>query len=210
MFNATSKQCEKCPNGTTWNSVSSSCSSASTSQPTAEANITCLASQVYNLATKKCEDISSTGQIGMCPPETPFWDPATMVCDKCESTNPYWNATIRKCTACPPKTTWDAASSTCKSTAIKCPPGQTLNSTTEKCEQIKCTPDSGKPIYNAQTYQCESCPQGTTFNNKTLICESNSPLRTNVSVCPRDTPYWNNLRMICEACPNGQSWNSNT
>lgn len=77
----------------------------------------------------------------------------------------------------------------CKSTLKQCPAGQTLNLTTNNCETVKCSDST--PIYNYATRKCEACPDGTKFNNKTSICESLFPQRTNASACSPETPYWN-------------------
>jgi hypothetical protein len=44
------------------------------------------------------------------------------------------------------------------------------------------------------------------FNYKTGICEKDE-MKGVASVCPKDAPYWNNLKLVCEACKAGESYN---
>lgn len=72
------------------------------------------------------------------------------------------------------------------------------------------------PIYNAQTLQCEGCPQGTFWvvSNKSCVKECASGQvydeisgvchgqgNSNTGVCDPLKPIWNSDTMSCELCP---------
>lgn len=110
---------------------------------------TCGSEEVYNTATGQCEDIGASGQVGMCPPDKPTWNPNTLACEKCNLTQPYWNSTSKKCESCPNNTEWDYITENCLSNVTKCPKGKQLNNKTNQCEAIKCPTDA--PVLNLDT-----------------------------------------------------------
>ena len=96
----------------------------------------------------------------------------------CPISQPYPNEDFTQCTNCEDVT------------AI-------YNLETRKCEQCPI----GK-IFNYQSRTCDynvTCPSGTQFNEKTVMCEKLQP-SINDSMCPPEKPIWNPLVYGCFKC----------
>lgn len=93
----------------------------------------------------QCQDQKQTGNVGVCPPDTPFWNDKTLNCQNCPLETPFWNLSSQKCQACPNNSAYDSATKTCKSN-VTCAAGTVYNSKTNKCESTQCPQDH--PIYN--------------------------------------------------------------
>jgi ribosomal protein L37E len=107
------------------------------------------------------------GKVGLCPPDTPFWNEKTLFCERCAQTSPLWDPLTKTCSACLPNTVYDSALNQCKSN-VQCPGGSLYSATSKKCELVKCTPNT--PVFNAQKNVCETCPEDYIFNFSTNIC----------------------------------------
>lgn len=216
FYNETSKKCEACTATSTWNFATKTCIEKShncsstqywntTIQKCEEAK-TCNANEVYNKQTGKCQTEQKSGQVGVCPPATPFWNDQNLDCEKCPLATPSWNEATKKCEACPSNSAFDVATQKCQNN-ITCQNGTVFNSSTKKCESISCPSD--KPLFDAQKGSCEPCPSGTIYNVQAKACQAPT-IEGKSSVCPADKPYWDAQRLACMQCPSSQSLNQTT
>lgn len=216
FFNETTKKCEPCPVNTTWNYLSKVCVGQThncasnqfwnTTSQQCDTITSCGSNEVFNKVTGKCEALQQSGQIGVCPPSTPYWNEQNLYCEKCPLATPTWNESLKKCEACPANSVFDVVTQTCKLN-VTCPSGTIYNSTTGKCGNVSCPSD--KPAFNAAKGECEACPTGTTYNFEAKVCQAINQ-EGKSSVCPKETPYWDSQRLSCVPCPSGQTLNPTT
>lgn len=85
IFDSVTKQCRKCPEATTYNSVNQSC------------DCECKAPKEINTTTQKCE----------CPGGKIYVNKECI----CPESKPLWNG--KKCVVCPPNTTFEPKDQQC-------------------------------------------------------------------------------------------------
>jgi hypothetical protein len=163
FFNSSSGLCEVCPAHTLWNSAVGTCqglisfNNCGTSQYwdpyllKCTAYPTCTAVQTFNNLTKRCENVPSVGNVGLCPPNVPHWNPVTLTCERCHASTPLFNDTRKACQPCPANTTYDSATNTCN-VNVTCASGQVYNLSSHACEKIVCP--TVLPVYNAAAGAC--------------------------------------------------------
>ena len=218
-FDPATGSCKNCPPGTHWSTVVTTCvTTASLTNCAANQYWDsalkhcipyphCSVNQIFNNLTKQCQSVPQVGNVGSCPPSTPYWNTVSLTCQRCPIATPLYNSTNGSCSACPSNTKYDVTTNTCVSTIINCPSGTIFNSTVNTCQPVACPQST--PIYNRFKKACEACPAGTIYNFVVKVCESPAQYGL-VSVCPPSTPYWNPVNLGCEACPFGQVLNPST
>ena len=98
---------------------------------------------------------------------------------------------VKECPLATPFPDENNVCSVCKDTSL------IFNLETKKCEECPI----GK-IFNYGTRTCDfniTCPAGTKFNEKTVLCEVIAP-SINSSFCPPDAPIWNDQVKGCFQC----------
>lgn len=134
-FDPTTGSCAVCPAGTQWSTVVTTCVTqaslancastqywdATLSQCVAYPH--CTVNQIFNNVTKLCENVPQVGNIGSCPPATPYWNPTSLSCQRCPLATPLYNSSTGTCSACPSQSTYDVTTNTCVSSIVTCPSG---------------------------------------------------------------------------------------
>lgn len=102
----------------------------------------------------------------------------------CPISQPFPSADFTSCTNCDDTNLiFNLETRTC----IQCPIGKIFNYATRTCD------------FNV------TCPAGTKFNEKTVICEKVRP-SINDSLCPPETPIWNPEVLGCFKCESEQPY----
>lgn len=186
-YNYTTKKCDKnslnCSAGYFFNATSQKCEL-----------IVCPQGQLYDPLTNGCLD-ANNNTVSMCPPQRPFWNSTSIRCQACPASAPVYNKVFNRCEKCASNQAYNETLGQCQD---RCPAGEHWDASTSSCLHDPCTGQDS--FYHPTQKQCVQCPANTHPDLATYTCLS----------CPNGTSYNYNTKLcdvLTPSCPSGQLYN---